>query len=47
MGEQDKNVGFKTWREAEVAVKRTASVAWKRRADGPILHEETKMIHKK
>lgn len=32
------HLGFKSWRAAEVAAR--DSVAWRRRINGPVLHEE-------
>ena len=40
INKEREHLGFKTWRDAEVAAK--DRVAWRRRIDGPILHEERK-----
>jgi len=38
INKEREHLGFKTWRDAEVVAK--DRVAWRRRIDGPILHEE-------
>ena len=42
MNKEKERLGFKSWGEAEVAARDKA--AWRRRINGPILHEERRPI---